>query len=113
MTIALLDDRCGGMLIRGCSAGTATARPDLRRPTVLGMLVVLGFVGGFGTWAAVCPLSSAAVAPGSVAVATKRKTVQHLEGGIVREILVREGERVAAGQPLVRLDTTRAETAWQ
>src|SRR4051794_4657712 len=113
MTIAVLDDRCGGTLIRGRPAVTATPRPDLRRPTVWGMLVVLGFVGGFGTWAAVSPLSSAAVAPGRVVVDTQRKTMQHLEGGIVRDILVREGERVAAGQSLVRLDTTRAETTWQ
>jgi HlyD family secretion protein/epimerase transport system membrane fusion protein len=113
MTIALLEGPWGGTLIRERSAGTATPRPDLRQPILWGMLVLLGFVGGFGTWAAVSPLSSAVVAPGSVVVDTQRKTVQHLEGGIVRDILVREGERVAAGQPLVRLDITRAETIWQ
>jgi HlyD family secretion protein len=46
------------------------------------------------------------VAPGSVSIETNRKTVQHLEGGIVREILIREGDRVQAGQPLIRLDET-------
>ena len=57
--------------------------------------MVLSLVGGLGTWSATAPLSSAALAPGVVAVDTKRKTVQHLEGGIVSRILVREGERVA------------------
>jgi HlyD family secretion protein len=101
---AVLQDRSGG---------TVPHRPDIRRPAFWGVAVLLAFVGGFGLWAAMAPLSSAAVAPGSVAVDTKRKTVQHLEGGIVSRILVREGERVRAGQPLVRLDTTQAEAAWQ
>ena len=65
--------------------------------------------GGFGLWASLAPLTSAAVAPGVVKVDTYRKTVQHLEGGIVREILVREGDAVKQGQVLVRLDDGDAE----
>jgi multidrug efflux pump subunit AcrA (membrane-fusion protein) len=86
--------------------------PDIRRPALAGAAVLALLVGGLGTWAATAPLSSAALAPGVVAVDSKRKTVQHLEGGIVDHILVREGERVAAGQPLIRLDTTQAEASW-
>ena len=53
---------------------------------------------------------NAALAPGVVAVDSKRKTVQHLEGGIVSGILVREGERVVQGQPLVSLEAMKMET---
>ena len=62
---------------------------------VLGGLTVIGLLFGcFGLWAATAPLTSAAVAPGVVKVDSNRKTVQHLEGGIIREILVREGDTV-------------------
>jgi HlyD family secretion protein len=108
MTTALIESGPGALETRSRGADAVSHRPDIRRPTVWGMAILLVFVGGFGTWAALAPLSSAAVAPGTVAVDTKRKTVQHLEGGIVSRILVREGERVVPGQPLVRLDTTQA-----
>jgi HlyD family secretion protein/epimerase transport system membrane fusion protein len=94
------------------AAGQMPALPDLRRPLLTGAAVVLALLIGFGLWGAVAPLSSAALAPGMVAVDSKRKTVQHLEGGIVSRILVQEGQRVRAGQPLVRLDTTQAEASW-
>ncbi|MCX7273713.1 MAG: HlyD family type I secretion periplasmic adaptor subunit [Burkholderiales bacterium] len=85
-----------------------------RRRLLIGGLaiLVLGF-GGLGGWAALAPLKSATLAQGVVKVAGERKTVQHLEGGIVREILVRENESVQAGQVLVRLEdiTTRARLA--
>lgn len=66
-----------------------------------------GFFGVFGGWAILAPLDSAAVAPGVVSVEGSRKTVQHLEGGIIAEILVKDGDRVKAGQPLIRLDDTQ------
>ncbi len=78
--------------------------PPVGRAVAAGLaLLLLGF-GGFGAWAALAPLSSAAVAPGVVAADSNRKTVQHLDGGIVAEVPVTEGERVAAGQPLLRFD---------
>ena len=78
-------------------------------PTMaFGIVVISLFLGGFGVWAAMAPLESAAIAPGIVSVNSKRKTVQHLEGGIVAEILVGEGEVVSAGQNLVVLDDTQA-----
>jgi epimerase transport system membrane fusion protein len=83
-------------------------RTDDRFERRLGLAILLTGVGGFGAWAALAPIDSAAVAPGIVTVEFNRKTVQHLEGGIVREILVREGERVGPGQLLVRLDDTQA-----
>lgn len=76
--------------------------------TTVGLGTTLLFLGGFAAWAALAPLAGAAVAPGIVAAAGQNQRVQHLEGGIVREILVREGERVEEGQPLFKLDATAA-----
>lgn len=83
--------------------------PSLRRTVVAGLVTVVLAFGGFLGWGFFARLDSAAIAPGVVTVDSHRKTVQHLEGGIVREVLVREGQRVAAGQVLIRLDTTQAE----
>lgn len=79
----------------------------------LGMLVLLLALGGFGGWAFSASLAVAVVAPGHVTVESFRRTVQHLEGGIVRDILVADGDRVEAGQPLVILDDTRVRTQLQ
>ena len=82
------------------------------RIVVFGVVVVTLFFGGFGVWGAFAPLESAAIARGILSVDTKRKTVQHLEGGIVADILVEEGEEVVAGQDLVALDDTKARTSF-
>jgi len=79
----------------------------IRRQLVLGALVIFCFFGVFGGWAAFARLESAAIATGMVTVESKRKTVQHLEGGIVREIFVRDGDQVTVNQVLVRLDQTQ------
>ena len=79
---------------------------------VFGLVVIVVFVGGFGAWAGFAPLERAAIAPGVVSVSGKRKTVQHLEGGIVADIPVREGARVEAGETLVVLDDTRARASF-
>lgn len=71
------------------------------------LLIVLAF-GGFGVWAVTAPLSGAVIVPGIVKVDSYRKTVQHLEGGIVREILVKVGDRVNEEQPLIVLDNVQA-----
>jgi HlyD family type I secretion membrane fusion protein len=67
----------------------------------------------FATWSAVAPLSSATMATGIVSPDTGRKTVQHLEGGIVEKILVNEGDKVAAGQTLVVLVDARAHANYE
>ena len=64
--------------------------------------------GVFGTWAATAPLASGVVASGTVSVESNRKTIQHLEGGIIAEILAKEGEVVEAGDILMKLDHTQA-----
>jgi HlyD family type I secretion membrane fusion protein len=77
-------------------------------PIALGAGIVALFFGVFGAWATFAPLESAAVARGVISVETQRKTIQHLEGGIVGEIRVRDGDEVAADQVLVVLDDTQA-----
>ena len=77
------------------------------KPLVVAALVVVTVFGGVGAWSATAPIDSAVVASGVVAVESERRTVQHLEGGIVSEILVKDGATVRAGQVLMRLDDTR------
>lgn len=90
-------------------AGQQRPRSDMRRLIMCGgVLLVLQF-GGFGVWATSVPLRSAVMAPGIVKVDSKRKAVQHLEGGIVKAIFVRENDHVEAGQLIARLDTTQIE----
>ena len=81
---------------------------DDRRFRRLGLVIVAAVFGGLGTWAAVAPLDSAAIGRGVITVDNYRKTVQHLEGGIVRAIHVRDGDSVERGQVLVTLDDTQA-----
>ncbi len=83
--------------------------PDWRRIQRFGIAIVALFFGGFGGWAAVAPLASAVVAPGSIKVEDNRKTVQNLEGGIVKRILVRENSIVEQGDLLIQLDDNRAQ----
>lgn len=71
-------------------------------------LIAVSF-GGFAAWGATAPLASAVIAPGSFVATGSNKIVQHLEGGIIRDILVEEGDWVAEGQMLLRLDETAAQ----
>lgn len=87
------------------------AAPSLERAIRRGTLVAGIALGGALLWACLARLDSAAIALGTVVVDVGRQTVQHLEGGIVAEILVREGARVARGDVLVRLDPTRSQSA--
>lgn len=91
----------------------AAGGPGLGGTILLGLVIIVLCLGGFGTWATLAPLRGAAVAPGAVVVDSKRKTIQHLEGGIVSEILVNDGDQVKAGQVLMRLDPTQAQATLQ
>ncbi len=79
----------------------------IKVPMTVGLCIIGLFFGVFGAWAAFAPLQSAAVARGVLSVETQRKTIQHLEGGIIREIRVRDGDEVHADEVLVVLDDTR------
>ena len=87
------------------------AHPRTAKTIAAGVLTIALGIGGFTAWAATAPLASAALAPGVIGVESNRKTVQHVQGGIIADLLVKEGERVRAGQVLVRLDDveTRAQ----
>lgn len=78
-------------------------KDDPRPLITIGLLFVVITFGGLGVWAALTTVSAAVIAQGVVVVDTHRRTVQHLEGGIVSEILVREGQHVTRGQVLLRL----------
>ena len=90
---------------------TPKASSNYMGPVYFGLAVIFLTFGVAGGWAAIAPLDSAVVAPGVIAVDNNRKTVQHLEGGIVSEILVKDGDRVEEGTVLFRLDTTQASAS--
>src|SRR5262249_35125989 len=73
----------------------------------VGWAIVAVFFGLLGSWAATAPLKGAVVANAVVKVEGNRKSVQHLEGGIVKELRVKEGDRVSAGDVLVVLDESQ------
>ncbi len=93
---------------------TAVARPrplaaveplhEGRRIARSGLILIAVFFGGLGLWSLFAPLSGAVIVPGVVKVFSERKTVQHREGGIVKEILVKNGDRVKRGQPVILLE---------
>ncbi len=84
---------------------------SIRWPAIVGVVMFAVLVGGIGFWSTTAPLASAAVAGGQFVAVGQNKTIQHFEGGIIHEILVNEGQHVAAGQDLILLDDTasRAE----
>jgi len=87
----------------------ATLETSDRRFVLIGYFVVVVMFGGFFLWAALAPLDGGSIAPGSVVVESSRKTVQHLEGGMIAEVFVREGDAVEQGQPLALFDTTKID----
>lgn len=81
-------------------------RLAIRRLNLIGFAVIAIMVGGVGGWAATSQLAGAVIAPGTLVVESSVKKIQHPSGGIVGEILVKEGDAVDAGQILMRLDDT-------
>jgi HlyD family type I secretion membrane fusion protein len=82
-----------------------------RRIVRVGVILIAVFFGGLGLWSIFAPLAGAVIVPGAIKIASERKTVQHLEGGIVKEILVKNGDRVRAGQPLIVLQAVQVSAA--
>ncbi|MEM9751275.1 MAG: HlyD family type I secretion periplasmic adaptor subunit [Pseudomonadota bacterium] len=81
----------------------------LKRPFLVCAVAIAAFFGIFGAWATFAPLAGGAIASGVISPLGSRKTIQHLEGGIIQEFLVKDGDEVAEGQPLLVLARTRAE----
>ena len=84
-------------------AAAPNSQRQARRLVGLGWWIVLGALLPLAAWMALAPLSMAVVAPAVVRVELNRRPVQHLEGGIVRKVLVRDGQRVQAGEPVLIL----------
>jgi membrane fusion protein, type I secretion system len=121
--LAFIKDRATGVIagFRNISAllfgGKGNAAPDRLRAMLAGTVLVGIGIGGFMfcslfLWAGLAPLASAAVAPGKVSPDSSRKTIQHLEGGIIREIRVKEGDRIEQGAPLFSLEPLAAQAAY-
>ncbi len=86
---------------------TVTFNSDLKSLTRVGKIVFVLLFGFGGAWAALAPINGAALAPGTVVVRSYSKVVQHLEGGIINNIFVEDGERVLQGDPILDLDNTQ------
>ena len=85
---------------------------SMRSAAIAGWVIIAIFFGGFGAWAVTAPLHGAVVANGFVRVEGNRKSIQHLDGGIVKELNVKEGHRVNAGDVLIVLDDTQARAEY-
>ncbi|MCP1908039.1 HlyD family type I secretion membrane fusion protein [Bradyrhizobium sp. USDA 4501] len=112
--MTLLDVTDLSMRPAAAPRGTKRANKDgspndsIRKVAIAGWLIIAVFFGGIGTWAVSAPLNGAVVANAVVKVDGNRKSLQHLDGGIVKELHVREGDRVLAGDLLIVLDETQA-----
>lgn len=93
------------------AATPSTDLASLRRHGWVGLIAVLGLFGGLITWAAMTEISGAIIAPGMLVVEDSAKRVQHPEGGIVSQLLVRDEDRVVQGQVLATLDQTAIAAA--
>lgn len=89
-----------------------SAADDAARAIRTGLLIILAAFVVAGGWMALAPIAGAVIAQGAVKVDMNRKTVQHQEGGTVKEVLVRDGDRVRRGQVLVVLEDVRVDAAY-
>lgn len=83
----------------------------MRRPMVMGAAVIGVLVLGLGLWASLTPLATGITAPGEVRVESNVKTLRHRDAGTIRQILVREGQHVTAGQPMIIFDDVEARAS--
>jgi HlyD family secretion protein len=90
------------------SAGEHSWYADIPRstrgPTLFGIAVIGAWIAGFGLWGGTAPIAGAVVATGAFVATGQNKIIQHLEGGVIRQIAVREGDVVEPGQLLIQLD---------
>src|SRR5687767_342673 len=87
-------------------------RRALRKPGITGLCILGGFFGLMVLWSIYAPISGAVIAAGSVAPEGATRIVQHFEGGIIDEFLVREGDQVRQGTPLLRLRDIHARSQY-
>src|SRR5712671_1843033 len=94
---------------RKVSAGDEAPSDSIKRVALAGWLIIALFFGGIGSWAVTAPLNGAVVGNAVVKVDGNRKSVQHLDGGIVKELRIKEGDKVNAGDILIVLDEIQAQ----
>lgn len=95
------------------SESTPTPQTEDRHYRRLGLIVLALLIGVFVIWGGLAPLSSAVPASGKVSVSSSNRIIQHLEGGIVKAIFVRDGDKVKGFQKLIELDSTQANAQLQ
>ena len=96
----------------GMMSSAGGASDSIGRVTLAGWLIVAVFFGGIGAWAATAPLNGAVIGNAVVKIEGNRKSVQHLDGGIVKELRIREGDKVNFGDLLIVLDETQARAEY-
>jgi len=97
---------------RRLSSGDEAPSDSIKRVALAGWLIIAIFFGGIGSWAVTAPLNGAVVGNAVVKVEGNRKSVQHLDGGIVKELRVKEGDKVDANEVLIVLDETQAKAEY-
>jgi len=97
----------------GKSAAGGAPSDSISRVSLAGWLIIAIFFGGIGSWAMLAPLNGAVVGNAVVKIDGNRKSVQHLDGGIVKEMRVREGDKVLSGDVLIVLDETQARAEYE
>ncbi|MDZ5762060.1 putative AprE family type I secretion periplasmic adaptor subunit [Candidatus Cyrtobacter comes] len=86
-------------------------KSQVKKPVIFGALVLAGALGFFVLWGGVAPLDSAVVAEGTIIVSSEHRMIQHLEGGVIKEILVKDGDTVKVDQPLIILNDTQIKAS--
>src|ERR1700741_2474966 len=115
MDLAVLEGTLRNLLAgtRPAPGATGGALNDsIKHVALAGWLIIAVFFGGIGAWAATAPLNGAVVANAVVKVDGNRKSIQHLDGGIVKELHVKEGDKVNVGDVLLVLDETQAQAEY-
>jgi len=115
--MAIIDNNLMRELRRAASQtrvarGDAAPSDSMRKAALTGWLIIVLFFGGLGGWAVTAPLHGAVVGNAVIKVEGNRKSIQHLDGGIVKEMRVREGDRVISGDLLIVLDETQARAEY-
>jgi HlyD family secretion protein/epimerase transport system membrane fusion protein len=95
------------------SDGPADLKAMIHKEERAGTIALCAFLAFVIAWSTLAPISSAAIAPGVISPVGSRKTVQHLEGGIIDRILVQDGSEVKVGDPLILLEDTMARASYQ
>src|SRR5207248_4950006 len=116
--MTVLDNTTGGKRSPGISDSAKMPMTDgapsdsIKHVALAGWIIIALFFGGIGSWAATAPLNGAIVGNAIIKVEGNRKSVQHLDGGIVKELRVKEGDKVNTGDVLIVLDETQAQAEY-